>query len=155
MLLRVCRLAVSALLFVGAAFAAEELLPGHWEGKPEGVESVRSYMFEVGPPTHRRFTFAAVAPNGFQTEVVASGTFEVTDDVEDHHLTLHVERIYQPESGQEQSSAEFAGWTLQTHEDAAVILREQGTDMALEALEPASRALLVRFRMRLLGAAPR
>lgn len=146
-----------ALFLANACWAAEwfGLRPGYWEGKPEGADTERSYMFEMGPPTDRRFTFAAVAPDGSHAEVVASGMYEVTANEGEPHLTLHVERIYRPETGQDEASAEFSGWTLETHEEARVILSEQGNEMLVHALHPESLAPLVRFRLRALGAVPR
>jgi hypothetical protein len=152
----VCLARLCVALWIGSSClgAWSELRPGHWEGKPEGVDSQRSYMFEVGPPTDRRFTFASVSVDGTHAEVVASGMYEVTADEGEPHLTLHVERIYRPETGQDELSAEFSGWTLAAHEDARVVLTERGNEMLVDALAPDSSALAVRFRLRALGATP-
>lgn len=154
---RFCALALLLCVFSLAALAGSpfELLPGHWEGKPEGVEAPPSYMFEVGPGTNRRFTVARLASTETDVAVVATGSYAVTANKGQPHVSLTVERIYSPDTGEEQDTADFSGWKLQTGQVARVIMDYEDTrTMLLDTFDPETLAPLVRFRMHTLGAPP-
>lgn len=140
-------------LLTGSWSSPIGVMPGQWEGKPEDQEAPPSYMLDVGPPANRRFTFVRIATEQSAARLVATGTYAVTGDRGQNHLSFSVERIYSPESGQDLEQADFSGWQLHTGQVARVYLDFQGNDLLMETYQPAESPLPVaRFRLRALGA---
>ena len=134
-----------------ARASAFDLMSGQWEGRPETQPEQGPFLFELGPSPSRRFSLCRLAAAGFNAELIATGSYQVTANEGDPHVTLTVERIYQPAANQEQPSADFAGWTLQTGATATCVLSGGTPQLLLDATDPTDGSRKVRFLMLPLG----